>query len=117
MELLQLLTSNYFSILYYNAEVWQLATPKEKKKKRKLLSASARAIHIALHYPDLCISFIELHQIAKRAPPEMFRINKLCLLLYHTFNEQIPINDWSSLNFEQANTSRQTKFNITKTTN
>jgi hypothetical protein len=31
-ELQQLLTSNYFSIVYYNAEVWQLATLKEERK-------------------------------------------------------------------------------------
>jgi hypothetical protein len=52
--------------------------------------------------------------MAKRATPEMFRMFKLCLLLYHTFNEQIPENDWLSLNFDQANTSRQTNFNIRK---
>jgi hypothetical protein len=112
-ELLQLLTSNYFSILYYNAEVWQLSTLKEKTK-RKLLSASAKAIRMALHYPDSSVSYVELHQMAKRATPEMFRRYKLCLLLYRTFNEQIPENDWLSLNFEQANTSRQTNFNIRK---
>jgi hypothetical protein len=31
-ELLQLLRSNYYSIFYYNAEVWQLSTLKEKKQ-------------------------------------------------------------------------------------
>jgi hypothetical protein len=31
-ELLQLLTSNYISIVYYNVEVWQLGTLKEKTK-------------------------------------------------------------------------------------
>ena len=53
-------------------------------------------------------------KMAKRAKPEMFRMYKLCILLYRTFNEQIPENDWLSLNFEQANTSRQTNFNIRK---
>jgi hypothetical protein len=78
------------------------------------VSASARTIRIALHYPDTIISFVELHQMVKRATPEMFRMYKLFLLLYRTFNEQIPVNDWLSLNFDQANTSRQTNFNIRK---
>jgi hypothetical protein len=36
------------------------------------------------------------------------------LILYHTFNKWILVNDWLSQNFDQANTIRQTKFNIRK---
>ena len=35
---------------------------------------------------------------------------KLSLLLYKTFNEAIPINEWVALNFNQVNTSRQITF-------
>ena len=112
-ELLQLLTSNFYSILYYNAEVWHIGSLKETIK-QTLLAASARAIRVAFHYPDTNISYIELHNMAKRATPEMFRRYKLALLLHRTFNEQIPVQDWLSLNFYQSNMSRQTNFNIRK---
>ena len=52
--------------------------------------------------------------MAKRGTPELFRMYKLCLLLYRIFNERILDNDWLSLNFNQANTNRQTKFNVRK---
>jgi hypothetical protein len=45
-ELLQLLTSNYFPILYFKAEVWQLNSLKGSLK-QMLLSASANAIKVA----------------------------------------------------------------------
>jgi hypothetical protein len=70
-ELLQFLTSNYYSIIYYNAEGWHLGTLKGKYK-HLLLVASARAIRVTYHYPDTNISFLQLHHIANRATPEMF---------------------------------------------
>ena len=50
-ELLQLVTSNFFSILYYNSEVWHLPTLSSKIE-QKLLSASAKAIKTCMYYPD-----------------------------------------------------------------
>jgi hypothetical protein len=41
-----------------------------------------------------------------RATPEMFRNYKLALLLYKTINEEMPEEDWLSLNFNQIFTSR-----------
>jgi hypothetical protein len=49
--LMQMLTSNYYSILYYNTEVWHLGKLKEKYK-HLFLVVSARAIRVAYHYPD-----------------------------------------------------------------
>ena len=42
-ELLQLITSNYYSILYYNSEIWHLQSLKANLK-QKLLSSSARGV-------------------------------------------------------------------------
>jgi hypothetical protein len=52
--------------------------------------------------------------MAKRATPEMFVQFQLALLLYPTFNENIPMNDWLCFNLYQSYTSRQTTFNIRK---
>ena len=42
-ELLGLVTSNFYSIMYYNAEIWHLPSLKTSIK-QKLLSASAQAL-------------------------------------------------------------------------
>ena len=52
-ELKQLLTSNYYSVLYYNSEIWHLPTLSPHLK-LKLLSASANAI-------KLCITSLPPH--------------------------------------------------------
>ena len=84
------------------------------KYKHLLLVASARAIRVTYHYPDTILSFLQLHHIANRATPKMFRKFKQALQLYHTFNEIIPLNDWLSRIFYHANKSGQTTFNIRK---
>ena len=50
-EILTLITSNYFSVLYYNSEVWHLPTLKPELKQH-LLSASANALKLAQLHPD-----------------------------------------------------------------
>ena len=110
-ELLQLLTSNFYSILYYNAEIW-LSDSLSYQLKKQLLSASGRALRVAMHYPDPMISFIQLHRTSCRATPDMMGKYKLALQLYKTFNNRFPEKDWLDLNFEQTNARRQTEFNI-----
>jgi hypothetical protein len=63
------------------------------------------------------ISYASLHKMAHRATPEMFLKYKMSLLLYRTFNNEIPETDWLSLNFEQIITSRQSVFLTRKTNN
>jgi hypothetical protein len=110
-ELLALTTSNFYSILFYNSEVW-LSMYMNDNVKHKLFVASANALKVCQHYPDPLISFLELHKISKRATPMMLSEYKCVLQLYKTFNECLPINEWVHLNFDQVNTSRQTKFLI-----
>ena len=59
-ELLQLVTSNFYSIFYYNSEIWHLNSLKHNLK-NKLLSASAKALKICIKYNwDLFYFFIFL---------------------------------------------------------
>ena len=108
-ELLQILTSNYYSILYYNSEVWMLKNLNSYLK-RSLLSASANALKMALHYPKRNINYKELHRITKRATPEMLSMYKLALLLFKVYNDCWPLDEWIQLNENQYFTSRQTFF-------
>jgi hypothetical protein len=114
-ELLQILTSNVYSILY-NSEVWHLPSL-NKSLKHKLLAFSANTIKMALHYPKKLISHQNLHKIANRAAPEMFCTYKLCLLLHKLYNNEYPLEEWTYPNFEQILTSRQTHFKITNNHN
>ena len=115
-ELMQILTSNVYSVLYYNSEVWHLPSL-NKSLRHKLLVFSANAIKMALHYPKTLISYHNLHKIANRATPDMFCTYKLCLLLYKLYNNEYPLEEWTFLNFEQILTSRQTHFKITNNHN
>jgi hypothetical protein len=108
-ELLKIVTGNYYSILYYNSEVWMLNNLKQNLQ-RDLLTASSNAIKVCLHYPNRLISYVNLHKMTNRATPSMYMKYKLSLLLYKTFNMQSPISEWIELNFNQFFTSRQTNF-------
>jgi hypothetical protein len=49
IELLQILTCNYYSVLYYNCKVWTLLRLNVDIKKQ-MLTASANALKMALHF-------------------------------------------------------------------
>jgi hypothetical protein len=108
-ELIDLVTSNFYSVLYYNSEVWNLPNLTQDLK-HSLFVASANALKVCLNYPDTSFSYMDLHQIANRATPEMFSSYKTALLLYGIFNEKVPIDEWIHLNIDIINTSRQTCF-------
>jgi hypothetical protein len=78
--MLQLVTSNYFSVLYYNSEVWHLHSLKQFDK-NQLLTASSKALMLATHYKYPMLCYKNLHQINNRCTPEMYCNYKLALLL------------------------------------
>ena len=82
---------------------------------KQLLTASAKALRVALHFPDPMISYYNLHKMANRATPAMFLKYKSSLLLYRTLKHEIPENDWLYLHFDQIITTRQSLFSVLKT--
>ena len=112
-EILQLITSNVYSILYYNSEIWHLPSLKHNLK-QKLLGVSAKAIKVSMYYPDPMISFIKIHEMNKRAPPETMLLYKLSIQLFKLYNQNEHSLEWVSLNLNQILTSRQSKFQILK---
>ena len=67
-KMLLLLTSNFFSILYYNSEVWHI--PKLKPALNQLiLSASTNALKLSQRNPDFFESFVNKRKNCKRATP------------------------------------------------
>ena len=115
-ELLELITANYYSILYYNSDIWHIPSLKPALK-QLLLSASAKAIKVCMYKPSPMISFIDLHKLNKRATPNQLLNYKHALLLYNVYNENQPSAEWLALNFNQIITSRQTSFQIFKLNN
>ena len=112
-EILALLTSNFYSILFYNSEVWHLPTLKPPLK-QLILSASANALKLSQSRPDAYESFINVHKSCNRALPEQFIVYKHAILLHKLYNNHQPQADWIDINVNQVFNSRNTKFRIIK---
>ena len=114
MELLQLITANVFSVLYYNSEIWHIPSLKNDLKS-KMTSISAKAIKTCMYYPDRMISFENIHRMNNRAMPDSLMSYKTAIQLHKLYKAGNPSLDWISLNFDQILTSRQIVFLISKT--
>ena len=115
-ELLGLITSNFYSVLYYNSEIWHGPSIKPQLK-QLLLSASGKALNACMFKPDASLSFIRLHEINKRATPNRFMIFKHAILLHKLYNLRQPMKEWTHLNFQHQFTARQGLFKVAKTNN
>ena len=115
-ELLTLLTSNFYSILYYKSEIWHLPSLSPPLK-QLLLSASAAALKLTQKIPNRMQSFINIHIECKRALPEQMILYKHSILLHKLYNNKLPEVEWTALNFQQSLTTRQTKFVVIKNQN
>ena len=70
-EILQLLTLNFYSVLFYNSEIWNIPYLKTDLK-RRLLSASANALKVCTPTYHDRMSYIDLDKINNRATPTEF---------------------------------------------
>ena len=100
-KILTLISSNFYSVLYYNIEVYHLPTIKPEIKQH-LLSASANALKIAQCHPDWMESFIDMHMNLKRATPNKLLLFKHAVLLHILFNNQTPHLEWADLHFKKT---------------
>ena len=111
-----LITSNFYSILYYNSEIWHL--PKlAPYLKNLLLPTSAKALKLCTPSYTQEMSFIKLHEINKRATPEQHCIYKHSLTLHHIYNVETPTTEWLNMNFNQAFSTRNENFKSIDTSN
>ena len=112
-ELLELITSNFYSIMYYNSEIWHLPSLRGPLK-QKLLSASAKALKVGLKFFNNEMSFVNIHRMGKRATPNELMLYKLALCLYKLYNQDFNSIEFASLNFNQVIMRRQVNFKIVK---
>ena len=115
-ELRSLITSNFYSILYYNSEVWHLPTLNPVLKNH-LLAASANALKLCTPNYDRTMSYEMLHLLNNRANPSNLMKFKHAILLYKIYNMGEPPKDWLALNFNQVLHGRQTHFAVIKDQN
>jgi hypothetical protein len=59
----------FYSVLYYNSEIW-MSPNLNCNSKHMILAASANAISTCLTYPSRLISFVKLHQHFKKSTPD-----------------------------------------------
>ena len=108
-ELLQLVTSNVYSLLYYNSEIWHLPSLKQTLKV-KLLSLSSHALKVCMKYDSSLMSFENIHKLNQRALPCNYMLYRQALTLYRIWNSQDYSLEWCAINFNQVLTSRQVNF-------
>ena len=112
-EILAILTSNFYLILFYNLEVWHIPNLKPPLK-QLILSASANALKLSQHKPDAYESFINVHKSCNRAHPDQILTFKHAILLHKLYNLQQPQADWIDINVNQVFNSSQKHFKIAK---
>ena len=115
-ELAQLVTSNFYSALYYNSEIWNIPTLSPALKQR-LLSTSASALKFCTPSYHDRMSFVDLHQINNCAMPTQMCKNKHALQLHKLKNQELPTNDWVDLHFQQTFNNRTGTLNFIKNNN
>ena len=106
-----LLTSNYYSILYYNCEIW-LSQGLNAKNKQQILPASAYALKILNNVRDIRTSFVQLHKFEKRAMPMDFAKYRLAIQLHKIYNGTSMEDDWIDMNTQQNYNARNKMFHI-----
>ena len=110
-ELLTVTKSNFYSVLYYNADIWLIPSLK-KEFKSKLLSTSAAPLKLCCYGYDRSISYERLHTIVKYPTPAQKTIYNHSILLHKIYNDPHESNDWLDLFFNQNFNDRNTKANF-----
>ena len=92
-EIKTLLTTKFYSILYFNSEIWHIQTLAPELK-QILLSASATALKLSQLVTNQMQSFINVHTECERALPEQMMMYKHAKMLHKLYNEKCPEMDW-----------------------
>jgi hypothetical protein len=97
-ERLILITSFFYSRLYYGLQVWLIPSLKCVLK-RKLFSASGAALRLL----DKDSSFKDLHKEFNRATPTQFQKYTTTVSLYDLIKKEIPEDEWINIQFNIQN--------------
>ncbi len=115
-ELCTLLTANFYSILFYNSEIWHIPTLNPHSK-QLLLAASSKALKLCIKDYTVLYSYENILTLTKRATPQQLSTFKHAIRLFKLYNKTMSTSDWVKLNFQQILTSRQTNFMVIQNNN
>ena len=104
-QLLCLITAFYYSVLYFNSEIWLLPSLGPLLK-QKLLAASAAPLKAITQNYDRSMSYERLHYINQRATPDQITTYKHALLLHKIYNENSMSINWINMFFNQQFNAR-----------
>ena len=108
-EKINMITSLFYSRLYYGAEIWLIPSLKYNIKK-KLLNISTQALRIAAEDVFHTFNAEEIHVMFNRFTPNQM-MNYISLLnLYRCINNKIPEQIWIDLQFKYLPLTRTNKF-------
>ena len=104
-EKLTLLTSLFYSRLYYGSQIWLIPSLK-RVLKTKLYSASGNALKLL----ERGMSFRELHKKYNRATPTQFQKYTTAVSFHDLVKNETPENDWINLQFNIQNDRRNPRL-------
>ena len=116
MELKQLITSNFYSVLYYNCEIC-LSTILNTRVMKQLVSTSTMALKLTENCQDLLISYERMHDLHKRGKPQDMMKYRLPIQLYKLYNANNHMENvnWMDLNLQQNFNDRNNFVQIFET--
>ena len=103
-----LVTSNYYSILFYNSGIW-LILCLSRHSKQSVMSVSAAVLKICCNEYHNLMSFECLHKITGRPLQSAICTYNHALLLHKTYNDLNFTTDWLDINFNQQFNNRYNK--------
>ena len=104
-ERTMLITSLFYSKLYYGSEVWHL--PERTTAQNKMIKfASANALRIITNEITIYHTHTEIHRMTNRALPDQMIQYKHALMMYKLFRQCTPDVEFINLNF-QANLNQR----------
>ena len=106
-----LLTSMYYSKLYYGSEVWHLPSRTQSQNK-KLKFASANAIRSCNNSLTIFNTHTQIHKSANRALPDQMINYKHAITLYKLFKTCQPEEEFVYLNFQLNQNTRILHLNF-----
>ena len=110
-ENMTLLTSLFYSKLYYGSEIWHLPG-RSMTQNKKLKLASANALRSCDKNITLFHTHTQIHAIANRALPDQMLNYKHAIIMYKLFNHCQPETEFIQMNFQLNQNQRLTHANF-----
>ena len=106
-----LLTSMFYSKLYYGSEVWHLPSRTQTQNK-KLKFASANAIRSCCNSFTIFNTHTQIHKAVNRALPDQMITYKHAITMYKLFKTCQPEEEFINLNFQLNQNTRMQHINF-----